>query len=104
MYLLTIYFGGEAILTDMAGETVWESAKDEDFVVEFGELITADDDGDDIVDYLEDAGVIPEDSEVEISESHDAGRGAAGEYDDDDDDDEDDLDEDDEDDEGGLFE
>jgi hypothetical protein len=69
---LTIYDGGTAILTDARGVPVWHSDSDDDFVEEFGELVTFED-GDDVAQYLEDSGYLDDDDELDIVEADDTG-------------------------------
>lgn len=99
MHTLTIYSSGAAILRDNFGASVWTSDGDEDFLAEFEDVLDVDD-ADDVLDYLEEAGVLTAD-EAEDCEILDN----AGADDDHADDDDPDFDEDDEDDEpGGFFE
>ena len=93
MYELTIYYGGTAILTDAGGNPVWTSDSDEEFMAEFDEAVSMED-ADDIVEYLEDEGYIPDGVECEVVESDSSGLGDPG-----DDEDDDDFDEDEDDDE-----
>jgi hypothetical protein len=69
---LTIYAGGTAILTDARGSPVWHSDSDEEFAEEFGELVTFED-GDDVAQYLEDAGYLDEDDALDIVETDETG-------------------------------
>lgn len=90
---LCIYAGGTAILANEDGDTVWASDADDEFCREFDDALTFED-GDDIAQYLEDEGVLPEGIALDIVESDDTGLNPvlSGDLDDD----EADLDEDDE--------
>lgn len=68
---LCIYAGGTAILADPDGETVWASDADDEFNQEF-DTITHED-GDDIAQYLEDEGILPTGTALDIVESDDTG-------------------------------
>lgn len=67
-YELTIYKDGTAILTDTAGETVWTSQDDDDFAAEFPEVLTFEE-ADEVAEYLEDTGILPDDVALEIVEA-----------------------------------
>lgn len=79
---LCFYYGGTAVLTNDLGEIVWSSPDDEQFEEEFGDLADIED-ADDILDYLEEAGHLPESEDPEVMESD-----GGAPVDDDDDDDE----------------
>lgn len=89
-YELVIYEGGTAVLTDDQDAVVWASDADDDFAREFDEVLTIED-ADDITEYLEDSGYLPEDCALDIVESDDTGLHEV--FNDDDEDDEDDEDE-----------
>lgn len=84
---LTIYYGGSAILTDADGASVWTSDGDdtEEFHEDFGESLSIDD-ADDLIDYLEAAGYIPEGMECDVVESDEIDDADADEEDDDEED------------------
>lgn len=69
---LTIYKDGLAILTDPAGRTAWTSDADDDFAEDFPELLEFED-GDDIAEYLIDAGILDADDPLDIVETDDTG-------------------------------
>jgi hypothetical protein len=84
---LTVYAAGTAVLTDAAGDLLWSSDADEDFLAEFDAFVTVDD-ADDVADYLEDAGYIDEGEAVDIVESDDDGNPTDPDEDDEDEDEE----------------
>lgn len=97
-YELTIYAGGSAILTDHGGNPVWTSDSDEEFLRDFDPPL-GEEDADDILDYLEEAGYVEDGDDVAVVASDASGLAEADDDDDDleppDDDDEDDDDDDD---------
>lgn len=70
---LTIYADGIAILTDHGGRTVWTSDGDDDFAGEGFPDVLDFDDGDAIMEYLVDSGVVDEDEDVDIVEADSTG-------------------------------
>lgn len=87
MWELCIYDTGTAVLTDDRGEVVWSSDDDDEFAAEFEDVLTWED-GDEIAAWLEASGHLPEEVELEIVESDDAGELIESDEDDEDDDDE----------------
>lgn len=88
MFELVIHYGGTAVLTE-AGKTVWTSDADEEFMAEFDDTVTIDD-ADDILIYLEDAGVLEDGADVDVVEASEDGLSGPGDDEEDDDDDDDD--------------
>lgn len=72
MYELTIYYGGTAILTDDNGDPVWNSDSDKEFIEEFDDTVSIED-ADEVVEYLEDEGYIPDGVECNVVESSRSG-------------------------------
>lgn len=86
---LTFYDDGTAILTDAAGDVVWASDADEDWLETGAEpFLTLAEDKDDVLEFLEDAGYIEEGEDVEVTQEEDDEE--SDDFDDDDDDEEDD--------------
>lgn len=69
---LCIYAGGTALLADETGQAVWASDEDDDFALEFDEVLTYDD-GEAIAGYLEENDILPRGIALDIVESDDTG-------------------------------